>query len=178
MARRLAQSATRDITPTALRSSQGRALQRLLKLTLPNFLGGAGGEDEDAETRVSAGLATPEEADLLARAREAEAELTPTARRGRRRGPATLYERNQRLETAVNVLAGRGRVEYRANTIAVIKDPGIITRIIRWVMAMILIPPHLFAQFMAWVLRPRGKGRLKRRVVFVDRRGNIVVFRA
>lgn len=176
MARGLAQSAQRDITPTALRSSQGRALQRLLKLTLPNFLGGAHGTDE--ETTLSAGLATPEEADLLARAREAEAEFTPTARRARRRGPATLYERNQRLETAVNVLAGRGRVTYRANTIAVIKDPGIITRIIRWVMAMILIPPHLFAQFMAWVLCPRGKGRLKRRVVFVDRRGNIVVFRA
>jgi len=128
--------------------------------------------------RDFAGLATAEEADLLAKAREAESELASAPRRARRRGPATLYERNQRLETAVNVLAGRGRVEYRANTIAVIKDPNIITRIIRWVMAMILIPPHLLAQFMSWVLRPRGKGRLKRRVVFVDRRGNIVVFRA
>lgn len=177
LATRLARQAQRDLVPTELKTTQGRALTRLFRLTVPNLFGGVGGE-EDTETRTSAGLATAEEAqDLLAMAREAEAAAPATPRR-RRRGPATLFERSQRLERAVNALAGEGHVEYRANTIAVIKDPNLITRILRFVAMVILIPPRLVARFMAWVLRPRGKGRLKRRVVFVDRRGNIVVYRA
>lgn len=175
LARRASGQLQRDLLPDELKTAQGRAVTRLFRLSLPNLLGG-NREEESTETRVSAGLAEAPP-DLLAQAR-AEAQAAPTQLRRRRRGPATLFERSQRLETAVRTIAGEGHVEYRANTIAVIRDPGIITKIMRLVAWVMLVVPRLVARAVAWVLRPRGRGRLKRRVVFVDRRGNIVVFRA
>ncbi len=174
LARRASGQLQRDLLPDELKTAQGRALTRLFRMSVPSLFGGKG-EEEPTETRVSAGLAEAPP-DLLAQAREqAQAPAQP---RRRRRGPATLFERSQRLEHAVRIIANDGHVEYRANTIAVIKDPGIITKIMRLVAWVMLIVPRLIARAVAWVLRPRGRGRLKRRVVFVDRRGNIVVFRA
>lgn len=96
----------------------------------------------------------------------------------RRRGPATLLERRDRLDYALRQVAGPGaHVEYQANTIAVINNGNVIVRILRFVLGLPLIPLKMIMRAVEWVFRPRGAGRLKRTVVFIDRRGNVVVYR-
>ncbi|MDA0302564.1 MAG: hypothetical protein O2822_08560, partial [Chloroflexi bacterium] len=98
--------------------------------------------------------------------------------RTRRRGPATLLERRDRLDDAIRRLAAPGaHIEYQANTIAVINQGNVVLRLIRFLLGLPLIPLRLIARAVEWVFRPRGAGRLKRTVVFVDRRGNVVVYR-
>lgn len=98
--------------------------------------------------------------------------------RTRRRGPATLLERRDRLDDAVRRLAHPGaHIEYQANTIAVINQGNIFLRILRFLIGLPLIPIRWILHAIEWVFRPRGAGRLKRTVVFVDRRGNVVVYR-
>lgn len=158
-------------------------LARLFKRTKADLPGLGTFDVGEEETRVSAGLASDaEHEDLLAQARadaQARALLGPNAApRLRRKGPPTLPERSVQLERAVQSIVGRGHLEYRANTIAVIKDPTLLTRIIRFVLMLMTFIPSLIARFLAWALRPRGKGKLKRRVVTVDRRGNVIIFHA
>lgn len=102
----------------------------------------------------------------------------PVPSRTRRRGPATLLERRDRLDDAIRRLAAPGaHIEYQANTIAVINQGNVVLRLIRFLLGLPLIPLRLIARAVEWVFRPRGAGRLKRTVVFVDRRGNVVVYR-
>lgn len=126
--------------------------------------------------------------DLLKRSREeagAEAPPAPTPAaagpvpsRTRRRGPATLLERRDRLDDAVIRLAKPGaHIEFQANTIAVINQGNIFMRILRFLLRLPVVPIRWFLHVVEWVFRPRGAGRLKRTVVFVDRRGNVVVYR-
>jgi len=124
--------------------------------------------------------------DLLkqSRAEAAEAPVVapapprPRPPRSRRRGPATLLERRDRLDDAIQRLSAPGaHIEFQANTIAVINQGNAFVRFLRWLMGLPLIPLRLILRAVEWVFRPRGAGRLKRTVVFVDRRGNVVVYR-
>ena len=102
----------------------------------------------------------------------------PAVPRPRRRGPATLLERRERLDDALRRLAGPGaHVEFQANTIGVINNGNIVIRILRFLLGLPLIPLRMMMRAVEWVFRARGAGRLKRTVVFVDRRGNVVVYR-
>ncbi|MEX2447034.1 MAG: hypothetical protein WD734_06810 [Dehalococcoidia bacterium] len=102
----------------------------------------------------------------------------PSKPRPRRPGPPTLIERRERLDDALRSLARPGAaVEYQANTMAVINDGSAFLRFLLFLLKLPLIPLRLVFQAVVWILRPRGTGRLKRRVVVVDRRGNVVVYR-
>ncbi len=108
----------------------------------------------------------------------APARSGPIPSRTRRRGPATLLERRDRLDDAIRRLAAPGaHIEYQANTIAVINQGNIVVRLLRFLLGLPLIPLRMIMRAVEWVFRPRGAGRLKRTVVFVDRRGNVVVYR-
>lgn len=96
----------------------------------------------------------------------------------RRRGPATLVERRLRLEAAARDVAGvHGAVEFQTNTVAVVNHGSIVARAIKRAFWLLTLPPRIAAQAIAWLVMPRGKGKLKRTVVVVDRRGNVVVYR-
>lgn len=96
----------------------------------------------------------------------------------RRRGPATLVERRSRLEAAARTVAGvHGAVEFQTNTVAVVNHGSIVARTIKRAFWLLTLPPRIAAQAIAWLVMPRGKGKLKRTVVVVDRRGNVVVYR-
>ncbi len=96
----------------------------------------------------------------------------------RRRGAATLIERRTRLEAAAREVAGRhGAVEFQTNTVAVVNHGSIVARIIKRAFWLLTLPPRIAAQAISWLVMPRGKGKLKRTVVVVDRRGNVVVYR-
>jgi len=153
------------------------------------------------------GLAGLDSSDLLRQAREAPADATPEAAATghvtleetpenevipsadlrpisnipwpvRRRGPATLVERRARLLTVSKEVAGvHGAVEFQTNTVAVINHGSLVARIIKRAFWLLTLPPRIAAQALAWLLMPRGKGKLKRTVVVVDRRGNVVVYR-
>jgi hypothetical protein len=96
----------------------------------------------------------------------------------RRRGPATLLERRDRLDYALDRLVVKGaHVEYQANTLALIKPMHPLLRFLRFLLMLPLIPLRLVLRAVAWALRPNGHGKLNRTVVFVDRRGNVVVYK-
>lgn len=96
----------------------------------------------------------------------------------RRRGPATLVERRARLEAAARDIAGQhGAVEFQTNTVAIVNHGSIVARIVKRALWLLTLPPRIAAQAIAWLVMPRGKGKLKRTVVVVDRRGNVVVYR-
>lgn len=96
----------------------------------------------------------------------------------RRRGPATLVERRHRLEEAAREVAGpHGAVEFQTNTVAIVNHGSLVARIIKRAFWLLTLPPRIAAQAVAWLVMPRGKGKLKRTVVVVDRRGNVVVYR-
>ncbi len=107
----------------------------------------------------------------------------PAARAGvpwpsRRRGPATLVERRLRLEAVARDVAGQhGAVEFQTNTVAIVNHGSLVARIFKRALWLITLPPRIAAQAISWLLMPRGKGKLKRTVVVVDRRGNVVVYR-
>lgn len=126
----------------------------------------------------ASGEADAPEARAVSSVPAAEPRGGPVPSRTRRRGPATLLERRDRLDDAIRRLAAPGaHIEYQANTIAVINQGNVILRLIRFLLGLPLIPLRLIARAVEWVFRPRGAGRLKRTVVFVDRRGNVVVYR-
>jgi hypothetical protein len=96
----------------------------------------------------------------------------------RRRGPATLMERRTRLEAAARDIAGiHGAVEFQTNTVAIVNHGSIVARALKRVLWLMTLPPRIAAQAISWLVMPRGKGKLKRTVVVVDRRGNVVVYR-
>ena len=173
-----------------------------LRARLPNFRLGdsVGGVNVGAQVSGTSLAQQAREAldldDLLKRTRDeaagvvtatvegGEAPAAPEARGGlvpspsRRRGPATLLERRDRLDDAIRRLAAPGaRIEYQANTIAVIDQGNFVLRLIRFLLGLPMIPLRMIMHAVEWVFRPRGAGRLKRTVVFVDRRGNVVVYR-
>ena len=146
----------------AQQASQGLDLNDLLK----------GARDEAAGVVRS----TVEQGEVPEAPADGKGGLVPS--RTRRRGPATLLERRDRLDDAVRRLAAPGaHIEFQANTIAVINQGNIVLRILRFLLTLPLIPLRWFMHAVEWVFRPRGAGRLKRTVVFVDRRGNVVVYR-
>jgi hypothetical protein len=153
------------------------------------------------------GLAGLDSSDLLRQARETPADATPEVEATgrvtleetpedevvpaadlrpvanvpwpvRRRGPATLVERRARLISVSKEVAGvHGAVEFQTNTVAVINHGSLVARMIKRAFWLLTLPPRIAAQALAWLLMPRGKGKLKRTVVVVDRRGNVIVYR-
>ena len=92
-------------------------------------------------------------------------------------GPPTTYERRVRADRIVAEYVQRGgRVEFRANTIVIVKPASRLTRIRRGLLTLLLLPIAL----LALLLRPGSgtpKAKMNRRLINVDRHGDIVVWK-
>lgn len=139
-----------------------RGMMRDIRVGRRLFGGGKGRRiREQEEPRIFEGL------------EEAPEEETRPA--GPRRGPATLYERRVRLEEVVRDETLNGeRLEFQSNTIAIIKLPNPFMRLLKLLLALLLLP-LMWLRSLFGGGKPGGKGKMGKRLVTVDRRGRAQV---
>ncbi|MEX0761904.1 MAG: hypothetical protein WD208_00400 [Dehalococcoidia bacterium] len=133
---------------------------------LTRLLGRKGGgkqEPSSDEPRVSGGLEAP------------PGGPEATTKSGPRRGPATIYERRLRLESTVQRVVEKGeRLEYQANTIAIVDPGSALLRCLKTMLALLLLPLALLKR-LCGSGEGKGNGKLKRRLIAVDRRGRVSI---
>lgn len=117
----------------------------------------------------------PEEPRMFEGLEEAPEQEEEQPQRGPRRGPATLYERRVRLERVVHDETLNGeRLEFRSNTIAIIQPPNALMRLLKLLLALLLLPLALLKALFGGG-KPGGRGKMGKRLVTVDRRGRVQV---
>ena len=159
MGRRAQSQARRGLTPDFLRSREGRQGMRLLRQFRRRK------PKAPEETIVSAGLIDLDD----------EPELPLEERPP---GPATLRERRRQLDQSLPLIIEDGdRLEFRANAIAVIRREPWWRRLLRRLLALLLLPFALLLRLLRWLLGS-GSGRMGRNIVAVDRSGRVVVRKA
>ncbi len=118
----------------------------------------------------------PEEAVMFEGLEEApEEEEEETG--GAHRGAMPIYRRRIQLENVVHDEVDSGnRLVFQSNTIAIIKPPSPLMRLLQFLLMLLLLPLVLLRSLFGGG-RPGGKGKMGRRLITVDRRGRVDVKR-